>query len=504
VRYKKRHIDKAWGPSPDRALRSSAKLEFTIYNNVGGKGSVCFDALALQTLPVDDDAPLMASASTHPVLAGTAGNAVDGNPETVFRGRVSQGSPVALMLDLGRSREFGGLTLDWSDTAYASRYRVALSDDGKTWRDVRQVTQGNGGRDWLALPESEARYVRLLLEQAPRDEFALAEATVQPLAFAATPNDFVKSIAKASPKGWFPRGFNDEQPYWTIVGIDGGEEQGLIGEDGAIEVAKGGFSIEPFVIADGKLVTWADVRTSQSLQDNYLPIPSVAWTHDAFGLRVTAFAQGTKQRSQLVMRYRLANTGKTPRSYVLALAARPLQVNPPSQFLNTVGGVSEIRSLVAREGRMSIDGALRIKANNKSIAAYATTFDAGDIVQRLAVSDWKNLLESEETTGVAYQGLGMREDNVTDHTGLASGVLLYRARLAPGETYEVDLVAPMTGGFESDGPPDPPMPGQDLQELVAAQWRAKLDRVHISVPAQGQALADTLRTATAHMLISRI
>src|SRR3546814_7428371 len=29
VRYKKRHIVKAWGPSPDRVLRNSAKLEFT-------------------------------------------------------------------------------------------------------------------------------------------------------------------------------------------------------------------------------------------------------------------------------------------------------------------------------------------------------------------------------------------------------------------------------------------------------------------------------------------
>ncbi|MDN5782069.1 MAG: coagulation factor 5/8 type domain-containing protein, partial [Luteimonas sp.] len=45
VRYKKRHIDKAWGPGPDRVLRHSAKLEFTIYNRVGGKGSVCFDSL---------------------------------------------------------------------------------------------------------------------------------------------------------------------------------------------------------------------------------------------------------------------------------------------------------------------------------------------------------------------------------------------------------------------------------------------------------------------------
>src|SRR3546814_3030560 len=38
VRYKKRHIGKAWGPSPDRVLRHSAQLEFTIYNRVGGKG----------------------------------------------------------------------------------------------------------------------------------------------------------------------------------------------------------------------------------------------------------------------------------------------------------------------------------------------------------------------------------------------------------------------------------------------------------------------------------
>src|SRR3546814_6016540 len=43
VRYKKRHIVKTWGPSPDRVLRNSAKLEFTIYNRVGGKGTVCFD-----------------------------------------------------------------------------------------------------------------------------------------------------------------------------------------------------------------------------------------------------------------------------------------------------------------------------------------------------------------------------------------------------------------------------------------------------------------------------
>ncbi len=48
---------------------------------------------------------------------------------------------------------------------------------------------------------------------------------MKPLAFAAHPNDLLKAMAAESPKGWFPRGFSGEQPYWTIVGLDGGREQ---------------------------------------------------------------------------------------------------------------------------------------------------------------------------------------------------------------------------------------------------------------------------------------
>ena len=44
---------------------------------------------------------------------------------------------------------------------------------------------------------------------------------------------------------------------------------------------------------------------------------------------------------------------------------------------------------------------------------------------------------------------------------------------------------------------------QAAQDAVAAQWHDKLDRVRIRVPPQGQRMVDTLRTALAHMLISR-
>src|SRR3546814_14794544 len=91
-----------------------------------------------------------------------------------------------------------------------------------------------------------------------------------------------------------------EQPYWTIVGVDAGSDQGLIGEDGAVEVSRGGFRIEPFVVHGDELASWADVEISQSLQDGYLPIPDVAWKHPAFGLHVTAVAHGARSEERRV------------------------------------------------------------------------------------------------------------------------------------------------------------------------------------------------------------
>src|SRR5690606_35183351 len=217
-------------------------------------------------------------------------------------------------------------------------------------------------------------------------------------------------------RGHWPRGFSGEQPYWTILGLDGGRQQGLIGEDGAVEVARGGFSIEPFVVADGHLVTWADAAPRVSLQDGYLPIPSVDWRHEAFSLRTTAFATGTPDRSQLVLRYRLANTSDRPRQLRLALAVRPLQVNPPAQFLNTVGGVSRITDIEVDGGPVSVAGVPRVFAKQVPDASFASAFDAGGVVAHLAGG------RSPATRRVAG-----------DPTGLASAALAWDARLAPGE-----------------------------------------------------------------------
>ena len=480
LKLKKRQITFAWGPTDDKTLQRSEALEITVSTGKdGGHGEVCFDDLSFRELPADDALPPRPVARASSALAGAAAsNAVDGDPTTAWR---AASGAQSITLDQGRPREFGGLTLRWRDGEHASRYRVQLSDDGRQWRDARTVSEGNGGSDPIALPESEARWIRLLLEQGPGANYGLSEITIEGLAFAATANDFVKALARQAPRGHFPRGFSGEQPYWTIVGIDGGSEQGLIGEDGAIEVAKGGFSIEPFLISENKLVTWADVQATQSLAEGYLPIPSVEWIHADAALRVTAFAQGTAQRSQLVARYRLRNTTATPRNYTLALALRPLQVNPPNQFLNTIGGVSPIHE-VAFSGRIAaVNGKPRLLALQSPGLSFATAFDAGMVEEHLAANDFPSAT------------------SVIDDTGLASGAMLYRMLLAPGESREVDLVVPLSGNFADTAGFD----AQAAQDAVAGQWRDKLGQVTLRVPAQGQVVVDTLRTALAHMLISR-
>ena len=479
VVYKKRHISRAWGPAPDPTLRHSRKIEFTIYNRIGGKGSVCFDELSLRTLPPEDHSPLTGqAAATAQESSAPAANAIDGNIATAWKAPLSA-SP-QWRLDLRRMREFGGVVLRWLPGLASTSYRIELSDDGREWRLAREVKGSDGGNDYIALPESEARYLRLTTLAGEGSSIGLAEFVVQPLAFSATPNDFLKAVASEAKRGAYPRGFSGEQPYWTIVGIDGGDEQGLIGEDGAIELGKGAFSIEPVVVTPAGIADWSNVDSKQSLQDGYLPIPSVEWQRDDLRLRVTSFAQGTRAQSQLVGRYRLTNPTQAS-GRLHADAADTAVAGEPAQPVPQHGRWHQPDPSPGHRGwpRGSRTKAQAGGASQSLRGRYVTTFDAAD-----APVQWR-------ADAVA----------VDDPTGLASGAMSYTVRLGPGESFETDWIAPLTGAFPA---PLTLADAEAMQRQVAAQWRDKLDRVKLRVPEQGQKVVDTLRTGLAHMLISRI
>jgi hypothetical protein len=486
VRFKKRHIAFAWGPASDRSLNHSAKLELVVARGKGGgKGTVCFDRLSFRELPTDASTTpqtVLRASSTLPPTS--AAQAFDGALDTVWRSDPAAGPEQTLTLDFQQAREFGGLVLHWLPEAFASRYAIEFSDDGRRWRTVRRVVAGNGGTHSLMLPESETRYVRVQLQDGPAHAYALAEIEVKDLAYGASPNAFFEAIAKTAPRGHYPRGFSGEQSYWTVVGIDGGTAQGLLSEDGALEIGPRSGSIEPFLLTDEGLLSWADVNAEQTLLDGYLPIPTVTWRQGEWVLRVTAFGTGDRARSQLISSYVLENLSDRARVVTLALAIRPFQVNPPTQFLNAPGGVASIRKLSWDGRTLSIDGQRRLFPLEKPDRTLLAPFDAGNIPELLA------LRRPVPTTAVE------------DETGFASGVLLYRMELPAGGRRGIGVVAPLTG--------TPELPHGDAmawvsrqQARVADEWRAQLNHVSLHLPGTAKPLADTLRTALAHILTNR-
>ena len=227
-----------------------------------------------------------------------------------------------MTIDYGEPREFGGLTIDWETGRWPRRFAIDLSGDGRTWTEAWPAGPGKAGRSRAFLPESEARFVRLSLADPAGDGLGVATVTVEPLELGASPNAFFQAIAREAPRGRYPRGLSGEMVYWTVVGVDGAREEALFTEDGAFEAGKGQFSIEPFLLADDRLYTWADAEITQSLEGGDLPIPTVHWDLGRYALSVTLLADGPAGASTLWARYRVTNRGSEPVRPALALARR--------------------------------------------------------------------------------------------------------------------------------------------------------------------------------------
>ncbi|MGH3313238.1 MAG: discoidin domain-containing protein, partial [Streptomyces sp.] len=70
-----------------------------------------------------------------------------------------------LQLRLRRPTRVGELVLHWQD-AYAKRYRVQVSPDGKRWRTAATVGDGRGGRETVRMDApADTRYVRVQGEE---------------------------------------------------------------------------------------------------------------------------------------------------------------------------------------------------------------------------------------------------------------------------------------------------------------------------------------------------
>ncbi|MGZ3374711.1 MAG: discoidin domain-containing protein [Gemmatimonadaceae bacterium] len=560
ITRKKRQISFAWGPTNDKDLKQFAAIELAITAGSGGKGSIWLDDLVVTPLEPDTrffPAPLTIASSQ---AAGyEVGRVADADMMTGWRSAPVRVSPTTsttvttpgsvpagaetIDIDFQRRREFGGVVITWEPGRRASSYEVQGSIDKQSWQTlytvnrssvsplVQAATSGKlasaqSPRDYLYLPESDERYLRLALK-TPENKagYGIRDISIKPFDWAATENDFFTALAKDAPRGSYPRYLSSEQSYWTVIGVDRDSAEALINEEGMIEVGRGQFSIEPFLYTDGKLVTWSDATTSVASNPEALPLPQVVWSTRDLDLSISAFAAGAIDSSVLYARYRITNNSRTYKKLTLFLAIRPLQVNPPWQFLNLAGGVARVDSISLQGSSAHVTGNKFVRSLASVSGFGAVTFDEGNIV------DW--LRSGKTPTSVS----------VVDPTGHASAAFAYQLELGPHATsLPVDLAVPLHGGdlnlaqllsAARNGYAAPPtqivapqpgavaepsvatapgitlLPGQGERavssqlEKTSSEWREKMGPVSITLPPSAARYTQTMRAQLADILINR-
>jgi hypothetical protein len=364
---------------------------------------------------------------------------------------------------------------------------VQASDDGEHWRTLWSARQAEGQRHFVYLAGgSTSRWLRVLLsEPATAAGFGIASLRIEPFEWARSLPDFFHALAARERRGLHPRWLHREQSYSTPVGVDGGATAAILNEEGMLEPDRASFSLEPFLFADGELVTWADAEVAQSLAESWLPIPSSHWRWRDLTLETTAFASGAGSDACARVRYAVSNEGLASRRVRLFAAIRPFQVSPPWQSFQGIGGTSEIRELAWTGDAVAVNGCKVVVPLDPPDGFGAAAFEQGGVMHHLS------------------RGALPPRAAVRDEFAHASGALCWDFELA-GATRAVEIAVPFG---------EQPGAACDAQQLirsaraaslgaVSRSWQQRLGRVEIRLGSGGEGVA-ALRTAAAHILTNR-
>jgi hypothetical protein len=483
LRFRPSDLSFAWGPLGGGAPRGIASLEIAFTAGRGGRGWLSLDELRL--IPLEPPVP----ADTRPRVTtsvGASANAllgsrfmrapVFGEPLPPIAWRAPDGRQT-IALDFRGVRDLSGIALEWGGT-WARDLDIQVSDDGTSWATVREVRDAGGGTRLIHLPGIETAHLRLAFLRASKPSgYALRSIHLLSDSAALSASDFLTSVAGASAPGTWPRAYTRQQSYWTVFGLPRDARDGLMSEDGAIDTGPGKFSIEPFLFDGDRLLTWKDGTTTHALDGTVRPMPIVSRTADALRLEVTAFAAGSSNDAVFWARYHLVNLAPRSRATRFVLEARPVQVNPPWQFLGVPGGAASVRRLSWTGDRLIVNDSDAVVPRTAPSRVVLSPFDGGTALERLRQT--------------APSPLG-----VEDPTGLASAALEWQVALRANDSADVWIALPNRArdGIHSSGP----------AALAAArrQWDRETATAHVSFPRSGSAIAATLATALGDILVN--
>ena len=466
--FNERDLPFAWGPAGGGAPSVVEAIEFVIAAGPGKKGVLELSSPTIEDQTLREFSAFGAS-SQQPGYApdGVGTSALSGE----WRANTNDQKPW-WAVDFGRIVRFGGLVIGWPESQMPRSYEVEISNDGQTWRRIYHATSGIGRKSYIPTPRAESRYLRINFGSACCA--ALKSFALRPDSFSRTPNEFVHNVAAEYPRGMVPRYWYREQSYWTTVGSPEGKRRALINEEGMVETDEAGFSLEPFLLVDGKLITWADVKTSLALPKGGAPMPSVFWNTKDARLEILPWVDGGVDDLTLHVTYRLMC--REPRADTrLIVTVRPFEVNPPWQGIRDLGGLSPIYRIACGSDSLQVDGK-EIICDPHPAGMGAATFEEGGTLSFLAA------------------GIIPPKQSVSDEAGHSGAAIVWDMVL--GQSYlEVTVSVPYFGKSKK--------PTENSRADALSSWREVLGKVEWQVPASAESTFDCLRTAAGHILINR-
>ena len=464
---RRRHVSFAWGPDEGMGLKSLGAIEIAVTATKGGEGSVWLDELSYEPLPAVEPEP------SKPVYVDHGGKRARVPLNGAVDWRAAENNKAEFVFD--NPVEFSGMELSWG-AGSQGEYIVSSSLDGVHFKEIANERILRPGSHALFLPESETQYIRL---QVTQGNAHLTRIMFDPVARYSNMNAYASERARVAREGAYPKYYTALTP-WTVIGIPDHFDEALVSETGQIEPRKSGYSIEPFILRDGVVHSWNDAVITQSLVDGGVPIPSVHWTVDDLRLDITAVASDIGSDQCVYAEYRVTNTGDTEADFSLALAARPFQVLPAAQFLNTIGGMVDAEHVRITDTEVQVDGQIVLVSQTSADRVMA------DSTVSLPLSE---MMKDPSVWNSEQQ---------ISHGQFPAGAMRFDLHLSAGESSVIHVAMPMSDDVRSvpaDGFPD-------AYEYELGRWRDILDRFDLIVPDSEQRLRDTVRANLAYILIN--
>ncbi|MFA5339794.1 MAG: discoidin domain-containing protein [Candidatus Omnitrophota bacterium] len=292
--------------------------------------------------------------------------------------------------------------------------------------------------------------------------------------------------ARPSERKYYPVWIGGRQAYWTAIGVEGDKAESCFCEDGQLQLYNWGPSLMPFIYLDKKLLTRDDFRISQSLEKNYLPMPTVTWENDDLVFSQRSFGYGKPEESFTCVRYTLKNNSKRVLAGKLFLTIRPFQVYPSWQWS---GGMAMIRSLeYDTKGRHTV----RIDGKDRLISLRAPDKFGGSTYME------DGLVDALKAGTIAAR------PSIKDPFDYASGVLEYDFRIKPKGEKEYFFIIPLHGAEAALKVLNGKGPEKDFEVMQVKTrefWEEKLNRVQVNIP--DKEMSDAVKTSLAYMFINK-